>query len=238
MDLQILSYVFSILSLILYSIVYFPQFLIIYKTKKVDGISIWMLLLWGQADILSLIGTILLALELNVIIMGWYHIFIGFCMTWYVLYYDFANCVSSEKYKKLSYVSLYYFINLTASILIHSTNLHHAELGFIMGWFTSILYILGRFPQIVLNFKTRSTEGLSQLMYVFTIGGNLFYTLSVVTLSQEYDYIMINLPWIFMTIITIFLDLFVIYQCKHYTRLRLLQQEIIASNDNISNIYI
>ena len=43
---SIASFAFGILSIIFYSVVYYPQFYVIYQTKKTDGISIWMLLLW------------------------------------------------------------------------------------------------------------------------------------------------------------------------------------------------
>ena len=85
---SIASFVFGVLSIIFYSVVYYPQFYVIYKTKKTDGISIWMLLVWGQADFLSLVGVIVLNLELSLIIIGWYHAFIGFLMTLYTLYYE------------------------------------------------------------------------------------------------------------------------------------------------------
>lgn len=209
MDSNILSsYIFGVLSIIFYSVVYYPQFYEIYKTKNIDGISVWMLLLWGQADILSLIASVLIDQYVSLIIIGWYHIFIGVLMVIYVLYYD-------EKYK-YKYVIVYYIINLSICLYLNIIKKHDELSGSIIGWFTSIIYIIGRFPQINLNIKRQTTEGLSIWMYIFTISGNISYIISIVSYSVEKEYIILNLPWIFMTFITLFLDLFVIYQCRYY----------------------
>jgi uncharacterized protein with PQ loop repeat len=88
--------------------------------------------------------------------------------------------------------------------------------GEIIGWITTSLYLIGRIPQIYLNSKSRNVEGLSILMFVYTILGNVFYLLSFFTFSIEESYIQSNLPWISTTIITILLDIFVIFQILYY----------------------
>ena len=85
--MEIVSYIFSFASIAFYSVVYLPQFREIYKTKDTSGISFIMLLLWTQSDYLSLIGTILNDLNLSVIVLGWYHTFMGLAMVLFVLYY-------------------------------------------------------------------------------------------------------------------------------------------------------
>ena len=81
------SYIFSLLSLGFYSIVYLPQFVLIYKNKSSKGISIWTLILWTQADALSLFGTILLHLPITFALMSWYHFVIGVTMIIFVVFY-------------------------------------------------------------------------------------------------------------------------------------------------------
>jgi uncharacterized protein with PQ loop repeat len=208
---SIASFVFSILSIIFYSVVYYPQFYLIYKTKNTDGISIWMLLVWGQADFLSLIGVVTLNLDLSLVLIGWYHAFIGFLMTLYTLYYEKNN-----KVKKYIAVGLYYCINIGISMYLTISFLYSYEAGTVLGWISSILYIIGRFPQVYLNYRRKNTEGLSMLMYVFTILGNIFYLLSVLAFSLEPEYIYINMPWIFMIVITVIMDFIVLYQFKYY----------------------
>lgn len=210
---SIASFVIGIFSIIFYSVVYYPQFYVIYKTKKVEGISIWMLLIWGQADFLSLVGTVILNLELTLIIIGWYHALIGFLMTLYTLYYEKEN-----KLVKYVSVGLYYVSNITISAYLTGTMLYNYDAGTTMGWISSALYIIGRLPQLYLNFTRKTTQGLSILMYIFTILGNTFYLLSVVVYSIEPDYIDANMPWIVMIVITVVMDFVVIFQAFYYKK--------------------
>jgi uncharacterized protein with PQ loop repeat len=210
---SIASFAFGILSIIFYSVVYYPQFYVIYKTKKTDGISIWMLLVWGQADFLSLVGVVVLNLELSLIIIGWYHAFVGFLMTMYTLYYEKDN-----KFIKYIAVGLYYGINISVSLYLTIAFLYNYEAGTVLGWASSIFYVIGRFPQLYLNYRRKTTEGLSMLMYIFTILGNTFYLLSVLSFSLEPDYLYTNLPWIFMIVITVLMDFVVLYQFRYYKK--------------------
>ncbi len=210
---SIASFVFGILSIIFYSVVYYPQFYLIYKTKKTDGISIWMLLVWGQADFMSLVGTVVLNLELSLIIIGWYHAVVGLLMTLYTLYYDKGN-------KLVKYISVivYYIINVSVCVYLTSTMLYNFEAGTTIGWISSVLYIVGRFPQLHLNYRRKTTEGLSILMYVFTILGNTCYLLATLTFSIESEYIITNLPWIVMIVVTVTMDFVVIFQSYYYKK--------------------
>lgn len=224
---SITSFVFGVLSIIFYSVVYYPQFYVIYKTKKTDGISIWMLLVWGQADFLSLVGVIVLNLELSLIIIGWYHAFIGFLMTLYTLYYE-----KGDKVKKYIAVGLYYGINISVSLYLTIVFLYNYEAGTVLGWVSSIFYVIGRLPQLYLNYRRKTTEGLSMLMYVFTILGNTFYLLSVLAFSLEPDYIYTNLPWIFMIVITVLMDFAVLFQFRYY------KNPIASNTANTANIEV
>lgn len=224
MDLTILSYVFSIFSIIFYSIVYLPQFFLIYKTKNSEDLSIIMLILWSQADALSLMGVILLQLELNLIIIGWYHLFIGILMICFTFYYK-------KKYTILDGVSIGLFVTcniITCSILQNLITQPFLQPGEILGWITTSLYIIGRFPQIYLIFKSKSVEGLSILMYVYTILGNLFYISSILTFLNNSEYIYLNMPWIVLGVVVIILDILIIIQCKYYSKIFQQQQFVIT----------
>jgi uncharacterized protein with PQ loop repeat len=176
-----------------------------------------MLLLWTQADVLSLIGTILNGLAMGILIISWYHLFIGYLMILYVLKIERQN--NDKDIYKFTYTIAFIVINTLTSLILNIFWPNDVTIGNIIGWITMSLYIIGRFPQIILNIQRHSTEGLSILMYILTIIANIFYLLSVFSYSIEYDYIMLNLPWIISTVVTILLDLFVILQCyiyKHY----------------------
>jgi len=217
-----LAYSLSIASLVFYSIVYVPQFLVIYKSKSSSGISLWMLLLWTQADVLSLIGTIVLHMYTNIIMISWYHFMVGVLMIVFVLYYrdkyndNYENTQRFTKEYKIQVLSTIIFIcvNTVICVILNvRITSSHDLIGEIIGWVTTVFYIVGRFPQMWLNYKNKSTEGLSILMYVFTILGNATYT-AVITLDNET--IQSNMPWIVSSVVMIVLDLYIIYQHYYY----------------------
>lgn len=207
-----LSYIFSLLSLIFYSIVYLPQLVLIYKNKSSKGISIWMLILWTQADALSLFGTILMHLPVNFMIMSWYHFLVGVVLINFVLFYG-------DNISKLEiYLSLIFVISniLTGVLLIFFIKTSYDLIGMCISWVTMSLYIIGRFPQIYENYKSKTTEGLSLLMYIFTMLGNLFY-IGVIFSTPEY--LDKNIPWLISSILSILLDIIIILQHYHYEKL-------------------
>jgi len=58
------------------------------------------------------------------------------------------------------------------------------ELGFdvwgqIFGYFCAVLYLGSRIPQLMLNYRRKSTEGVSMLFFLFACVGNLTYVLSI-----------------------------------------------------------
>lgn len=223
--MEIVSYIFSFASIAFYSVVYLPQFREIYKTKDTSGISFIMLLLWTQSDYLSLIGTILNDLNLSVIVLGWYHTFMGLAMVLFVLYYkskenQFKKSLEpivnafgiAEIWYKSMYCIVFFGINISITAVLYYHHIVNLTLGDILGWITMTLYITGRFPQIILNYNRKSTQGLSILMYILTICGNTCYVASLLFWSIEPEYIRTNTPWIISSVVTILLDFFVIWQ--------------------------
>ena len=207
----VVSNVFSILSLVFYSVVYVPQMWLIYKTKSSVGISILMLLLWTQADCVSLMGSIIVGLEMNLIVIGWYHFLVGVVMIGMSMWYQSNKCTT------ILITMVFVVANILACALL-MVLLPQQDLfwGDILGWIATVVYVVGRFPQLILNHKRKSTEGLSAWMYVLTMAGNLSYLLSIVVYSQEADYIRTNLPWMILTILLFLLDVLVLVQIGMY----------------------
>lgn len=215
------SIIFSIFSIAFYSIVYLPQILLIYKNKSSHGISFVMLYIWTQADVLSLLAAILSQLSVNVILLGWYDVATGFFMISFCYYY--YPCKTDASTQTLLTILFFVISNVSLLVIAHTIiHQHTTDLsatliaGEVVGWFTTSLYLIGRLPQIYINFKSKSVVGLSVLMFVYTILGNICYLLSIVTLSTEQSYIQSNLPWITTTVVSILLDIFVIFQIKYY----------------------
>lgn len=73
---------------------------------------------------------------------------------------------------------------VTASPMSHE-RLHdtrHATLlplGTILSWISTTLYLCSRLPQLLKNFRLRSTAGLSPLLFAAAFFGNLFYSSSL-----------------------------------------------------------
>ncbi|EIW59688.1 PQ-loop-domain-containing protein [Trametes versicolor FP-101664 SS1] len=81
----------------------------------------------------------------------------------------------------------------------------------VLGWISAALFLGARVPQIVKNLDTRC-EGLSPFLFVYSISGNTTYFLSILAASLNIKHLAANAPWIAGSALTVFLDLFVLYQ--------------------------
>ena len=61
----------------------------------------------------------------------------------------------------------------------HDETLRFNILGQIFGYICAVLYLGSRIPQLLLNYRRRSTEGISMLFFLFACIGNLTYVLSI-----------------------------------------------------------
>jgi hypothetical protein len=101
--------------------------------------------------------------------------------------------------------------------------------GQIFGYFCAVLYLGSRVPQILLNYRRKSTEGVSMLFFLFACIGNLTYVLSIFAyepncagkhgkcrdgeaLSVYGRYIAVNASWLAGSLGTLFLDLAIFAQ--------------------------
>lgn len=107
--------------------------------------------------------------------------------------------------------------------------------GQIFGYLCAVLYLASRVPQILLNYRRKSTEGLNALFFLFACIGNLTYVASIFAFdpicsqhtrghwrestcrpgeaSAIYGrYILVNLSWLLGSLGTLFLDFAVFVQ--------------------------
>ncbi|XP_065530775.1 lysosomal amino acid transporter 1 homolog isoform X2 [Lathamus discolor] len=89
--------------------------------------------------------------------------------------------------------------------------------GFICGYISCVFYLGSRFPQLYKNFRRRSTEGTSYLLFALAMMGNCTYGLSLVlrmpaTKSFQALYFLHHLPWLIGSFGVLFLDIFVTLQ--------------------------
>ncbi|KAL1893146.1 putative vacuolar membrane transporter for cationic amino acids [Sporothrix stenoceras] len=101
--------------------------------------------------------------------------------------------------------------------------------GQVFGYFCAIFYLGSRVPQLLLNWRRQSTEGVSMLFFLFACLGNLTYVLSIfaydgcsgqnrATCTPEdararYGrYLLVNLSWLAGSLGTLFLDMCIFVQ--------------------------
>ncbi|KAF9092209.1 hypothetical protein BGX29_010568 [Mortierella sp. GBA35] len=75
------------------------------------------------------------------------------------------------------------------------TGFYYTWMPLLLGWGSAILYLGSRIPQIYKNWRMKSCEGLSIMMFVFSVFGNVFYVASIFLNSVEWDYLIKNMPW-------------------------------------------
>jgi hypothetical protein len=123
--------------------------------------------------------------------------------------------------------------------------------GQIFGYFCAVLYLGSRVPQILLNYRRKSTEGVSMLFFLFACIGNLTYVLSIFAyephcrgkhgtcrdgeaLSVYGRYIAVNASWLAGSLGTLFLDLGIFAQFFLYRNQDEIEDETAVEDGGIS----
>ncbi|KAJ1894623.1 putative vacuolar membrane transporter for cationic amino acids [Kickxella alabastrina] len=93
------------------------------------------------------------------------------------------------------------------------------EVGQLCGYISAVVYLGAYIPQLVKNYRTKSTEGLSMLTFVLVILGNVTYCLSILTLERPTrEYLEKYAAWLLGASSTIWLELGILYQFYIYRR--------------------
>ncbi|MCO5595483.1 hypothetical protein L7F22_049526 [Adiantum nelumboides] len=90
------------------------------------------------------------------------------------------------------------------------------SVGMWLGWMMAAIYMGGRLPQIFLNIKRGSVEGLNPLMFTFALLGNVTYVGSILIRSTEWQRIKSNMPWLVDAGVCVALDCFILCQFIYY----------------------
>nr|UJH94605.1 Rtc2 [Starmerella bombicola] len=90
--------------------------------------------------------------------------------------------------------------------------------GQILGWICAALYLASRVPQLLLNYRRKSTDGVAVLFFVFTLLGNVTYCLSIFAADSSPHAILLNASWIVGALGSLFLDLAVLTQFYVYRK--------------------
>ncbi|XP_057498569.1 seven transmembrane protein 1-like isoform X2 [Actinidia eriantha] len=112
------------------------------------------------------------------------------------------------------------YVGLSARRLLHESSMENNGYAQWLGWMMAAIYMGGRIPQICLNIRRGSVEGLNPLMFVLALVANATYVASIVVRTCEWDKIKPNMPWLLDAVICVLLDLFIILQYVYYKYIR------------------
>lgn len=102
-------------------------------------------------------------------------------------------------------------INSKAPALRHTA-------GTIVGYLSSVLYLVSRLSQIYKNTQRRSAEGLASGMFIFAVAANTFYGGSLLLRSRSRQEMLSSLPWLIGSLGTVALDVIIIAQSVVFAR--------------------
>ncbi|KAI9007528.1 PQ loop repeat-domain-containing protein [Phycomyces nitens] len=92
-------------------------------------------------------------------------------------------------------------------------------IGRIFAWTCTCLYLMSRIPQIRKNYKRQSVDGLSPSLFIFAVGGNLTYALSILTHpGQTLASLLDALPYLIGSAGTLSFDATIFFQFFWYKR--------------------
>lgn len=84
--------------------------------------------------------------------------------------------------------------------------------GYVIGCLSTALYLGSRIPQIFKNFRRRSTEGLSIMLFFCAFMVNTTYSVSILLFSRKRSFILNKLPWIIGSAGVLSMDFLILMQ--------------------------
>lgn len=119
------------------------------------------------------------------------------------------------------------------------------ELGVTMSWLGAMFYVGARIPQLIKNYKRKSTDGLSPFLFATTLLCNITYNISIFTSCNYIDsddkrqFVINAMPFIFGSAGTIVFDLIYFYQYYYLysddSKLRELEREMVSGGIDLDN---
>ena len=88
------------------------------------------------------------------------------------------------------------------------------DLGVVLGWISAGVYLTSRLPQIAKNFRRRSVEGLSMMMFFCAVMGNLTYAMGIFLRSTAPEALAEAAPWILGSVGTLAMDFTILTQVR------------------------
>lgn len=90
------------------------------------------------------------------------------------------------------------------------------QLGVLLGYASSVLYLLSRVSQIYRNAVRRSAEGLALTMFFVAATANTTYGASILVRAYSREEVVSSLPWLIGSLGTVALDIFILCQAAAF----------------------
>ena len=196
------------ISSIVYFIWFLPQLWMNFKRKNTDGLSLWMhglLLLGYSADLLYGFGRHMEWQYRAVTIVG--------LLCLFVQHLQFARYGMHSKAIKINFTALTVMVLIVfIYAVMNFTVLHHGKRYYdIAGFISDVCWMIYLFPQIVKNFRQKSTEGLSISFVVLSIVISVLDMTS--TFALHWDW-----PSVLSSSVTLFKKLILVLQVFYYRK--------------------
>lgn len=245
---QQLAWLLTSLSNILWLFVFVPQLYRNYKNQNVDAISLMLLFFLVLGDVFSVMGAIMKNLNVILVYSAVYHIILDVVIIYQIMYYRRKNfLIDREMINERSYLLnpitefpkyvFFYFTYIECIFMIISSivllgcvtfsymngNINTSILfGDIIGWLATGIFIVARIPQIMLNYKRESVEGLSLLSFIIITMANILFFSSILIIlydlnvNEHMNYIKDNIQWLAGSGLSSVFDCIIFYQFYKY----------------------
>ncbi|XP_038670742.1 lysosomal amino acid transporter 1 homolog [Scyliorhinus canicula] len=241
---DVASVALGLFSVLCFMVSAFPQCInSIRDGNMAQAVSLWFLMGWLAGDTCNFVGAFIaqqLPMQTYTTV---YYVIVDLVMVTMYCYYKLKN--RSRQYgTAINAIAVFMILGATVSLLpeegigspiqgmqkVTSRSLLTVSdlsanqefttkeiIGFTIGTLSSVFYLASRLPQLIRNVQRKSTEGISPILFVLMVIGNLAYGLSVILKvprkgQSEVNYMVHHLPWLIGSLGTMGLDLSILCQ--------------------------
>lgn len=214
----IISNICSSLNVITWIGVAIGQMFANYKNESSDAISFLLVYCWLFGGSISLFSAILANAANTIIYIGIPHLILDISMLSQLIYYRIKNRVWFAN------DDLIFIIISLIFVIVFTTFTNDEIIISVFSWSATLIFIIAKVPQILLNRRRHSCQGLSIVSFICVIFTNLLFLTSVFVLLGNYpdrsdeksidklQFIKNNLAWIFSSSISFLLDIVILSQ--------------------------